>query len=181
MKNASETIEQNASKTIELKAYLNNLIQEENIPTTLLGKIITLPTEIGGSAKLSVGIANPFRTHTANWTDSTIQPTIVHSKKATGLGHRDGEFFPLGSLDSVTDVPRSGRNFDNHTGINPQGHIVNTIPESRSVSNCNISDSARRTSDITYLKFPWHGTTKIGSENLGGKKSPRKLSAKITL
>ena len=61
--NASETIEQNASKKIDFKAHLDNLIQEENLTTTLFGKNITrnmmtcmeqllqvsLPTEIGGS------------------------------------------------------------------------------------------------------------------------------------
>ena len=54
------------------------MTQEENLPTTPLGKIITrnlmtgmeqpdqvlLLTEIGGYIKLLVVIANPFRTHT---------------------------------------------------------------------------------------------------------------------
>ena len=44
---------------------------------------ISFPTEIGASVKLLVDIVNPFRTHTANRNDSTIQPTIIHSKQAT--------------------------------------------------------------------------------------------------
>ena len=37
---------------------------------------VSLPTEIGGSIKLLVGNVNPFRYHTANQTDTTIQPII---------------------------------------------------------------------------------------------------------
>ena len=56
------------------------MLQEKNLTTTPLGKIITrnlmtgtknpaqvlLPTKIGESIKFLVGIANPFRTNTNN-------------------------------------------------------------------------------------------------------------------
>ena len=49
-----------------------------------------LPTnEIGGSIKYSIGIANPFRTETENWTDPTIQPTIFHFNQVTGPVYSD--------------------------------------------------------------------------------------------
>ena len=100
--------------------------------TTPLGKIIprnimtgteklsqvSLLTEIGGYVKFSVGIMSPFRTNTANRTDPTIQPTIVHYKLDTGLGHSDRKYSPLRSMDSDADVPRSGWNIDNHNGMN---------------------------------------------------------------
>ena len=98
---ACETIEQNGSNKIDFKPYLENLIQETNLMTTPLGKSITrnmimgtedqvlLPTEIEGSVKFLVGIANPFRTHTANLTDLTIQPIIFHSNQVTGPVHSD--------------------------------------------------------------------------------------------
>ena len=83
--------------------------------TTPLGKSITrnmitgmeqpsqvyLLTEIGGSVKLLVDIANPFRTHKANRKYPNIQPTIVHSNQATGPGHSDQDYSSLGSLDGV--------------------------------------------------------------------------------
>ena len=69
--------------------------------------------------KLSVVVANPFRNHKANRKKPTIQPTIVHFNQATVPGHSDWDYFPLGSLDSGTDVPISGRNIYNHTGMNP--------------------------------------------------------------
>ena len=98
---ACETIEQNGSNKIDFKPYLENMIQETNLMTTPLGKSITrnmimgtedqvlLPTEIEGSVKFLVGIANPFRTHTANLTDLTIQPIIFHSNQVTGTVHSD--------------------------------------------------------------------------------------------
>ena len=65
---------------IDFKAYLENLIQEANLLLTMLGKNnssnlmmgtelpaqVLLPTEIRGSVKFLVGIANPFRTSTVN-------------------------------------------------------------------------------------------------------------------
>ena len=110
--NASETIEQNASKTIDLQYYLKNIIQEANLLTTSLGENITrnllmgmeepsqisFLTEIGGSVKLLIGIANPFKTHTENRKDPTIQQTIFHSNQAIRLGHSDQENFPIVSF-----------------------------------------------------------------------------------
>ena len=73
------------------------MIQETNLLITPLEKIITRnlmtgkaaqvlsPTEIGGSVQLLVGIENPFRTHTENFTDLTIQPTIVNFNQATEM------------------------------------------------------------------------------------------------
>ena len=89
---------------------------------------ILLPTtEIGGSVKYFMSIENPFRTNTENWMDPIIQPTLLQFNQATGLGHSDWYYFPLGSLNSGTDVPRSGRNICNRSGVNPQGPIVTTI------------------------------------------------------
>ena len=99
----SKTIEQNASKTIDFITYLENMLSEGNSPTTTFGEIITrnlmtgteqsdqvlLPTEIGGSVKFLVGIANQFRTNRVNWTDHTLQSTIFHSNKYTELGYND--------------------------------------------------------------------------------------------
>ena len=73
--------------------YLDNLIQEAKLLNKPLGKSIprnlmigteqpdqvSFTTEIGGSVKFLVDITNPFRTHSENRTDPTIQPTIVHS------------------------------------------------------------------------------------------------------
>ena len=84
MKNgANKSIEEKASKTMEqntinFKAYLNNMIKGANLTTNTLRESIpsnmmrgaeqpvqvSLPTKIGGFAKFSVGIANPFRTYT---------------------------------------------------------------------------------------------------------------------
>ena len=93
-------------------------------------QILIPTTEICGSVKYSMGITNLFRTDTENRTDPNIQPTIVYLNQATLMVHSYWNHFSLGSLDSVTDVPRSGRNIDNRTWINPQGPIVNTIPDS---------------------------------------------------
>ena len=129
--NASEIIEENASKKIYFKAYLDNPTQETKLLNTPLGKIINrnlkmsmealalLPTEIGGYVKFAVGTVNPFRIHTDNWTESTIQPIIVHSNQETVLLQSDWGYFSLGSLDSGTDVPITEFNIDNRTGMNP--------------------------------------------------------------
>ena len=96
------------AKKNDCKSHLNNLIQEANLPTTPLGESInrnkvtgtekpahlSLLNKIGGSVKLLVGIVNPFRTRIAIQTDPTIQPTIVHSKKATIPGHSIGSNYP---------------------------------------------------------------------------------------
>ena len=104
-----------------------------------------LPTEIGGYVKFAVGTVNPFRIHTDNWTESTIQPIIVHSNQETVLLQSDWGYFSLGSLDSGTDAPRSMRNIDNLTGMDPQAPIVTKIPYSNSKRNCHIFDSFRGT------------------------------------
>ena len=46
-KNTSKKIGQNASKTIDFKAYLDNMIQELKLLTTPLGKIITMNMMMG--------------------------------------------------------------------------------------------------------------------------------------
>ena len=96
-----------------------------------LGKIITrnrmksteqpaqisfLTTQIGGSEKYLMVIADPFRSDTEDCTDPTIQQTIVHFNQETGLGHSYRNHSPFVSFDSGTDVPRSMRNIDNRTG-----------------------------------------------------------------
>ena len=122
-------------------------------------------TEIGGS----VSITNTLRAYTENWTDPTIQPTIIHFKQVTGPGHSDPNHFPIKSLNIGTDVPRSGRNIDNHTRMNPQGPIVNINPESNGSNNFNIFDSVSRASDLAYRSSPWHGTMKSENKKLSGK------------
>ena len=77
---------------------------------------IFLDTEIGES----VSIANTIRSYTVNRMDPSIQPTIFHLKKVTGPGHSYRNHFLFGSLNRGIDVPRSGRNIDNCTGMNPQ-------------------------------------------------------------
>ena len=101
----------------------------------------------------------------------TIQPTIIHSNQATRPGHNDQDYFPIGSLDSGTDVTRYGWNIENQTGMNPQVRIVTTIPESESASNRNIFDSVSRISYIFYRGSPCHGAAKSEGENLGGNKN----------
>ena len=113
-----------------------------------------------------MGISNPVRTETANWMESTTQPTIVHFNQETISGHIDCNHSPLRSLDSVTDVPRYGRNIDNYTGMNPQGPIVTMLPEYNKVSKCNIFDSVIRTSYHVYREFLWHTTMKSENKNL---------------
>ena len=161
------------------------MIQAKNCLTTPIGKRITrnlimgteqpahvsLPTEIGGHVKFLVGIANSFRNHTENQTDPTIQPIIVHSNQSTRPVHSDWYYLPLRSLDSGTDVPRSRRNIDNLTGMKTQGHIGNMIPESNSASKCEIFKSTRRTYDISYRVFPYHGPEKSEIKILGGNKT----------
>ena len=85
-----------------------------------------------------MGIVNPFRNDTENLTDPTIEPTIYRFNQATRLGHSDQNNYPLGSLDSDTDLSRSGRNIDNRTGMNPHGTIVTTTQESNRAKNYDI-------------------------------------------
>ena len=102
-KNASKKVEHNVSKTIDLEAYLENLLEGTKLLTTPLGNIVTtnlmrgteqtfqvlFPTEIGGSVKFLVGIENPCRAHTVNQTDPTIQKTIFHFSQENRQGHAD--------------------------------------------------------------------------------------------
>ena len=94
------------------------------VGTEQLEEILLPTTEIGGS----VSIANTLRTDTDNRTDPTIQPTIVHIDQATKRVQSDQNHFPIGILNSGIGVPIYGRNIDNHTGMNPQGPIITTIP-----------------------------------------------------
>ena len=43
---------------------------------------------------LTTTLGNCFRTDTLNWTDLTIQPTIVHVNQATGLVQNDCNISP---------------------------------------------------------------------------------------
>ena len=132
---------------------------------------VLLPTEIGESVKLSVGIGNQFRNHTANRTYPTIQPTITHSDQPTGPGHNDRDYSTLGSLDSGTDVPISGRNIDNRTEMNPQGPMMTIILESNIAIHCNVFDSVSRIQDLAYRGLPCHRESKSEIEKLGGNKT----------
>ena len=92
-------------------------------------------TEIGGAVKHSMGIAHLFKADTSNKRDPTIKPTILHFSQDTGPGHIDWNNFPIRILNRVIDVPRSGQNIDNRTGMNPQGPIFTTILESNGANN----------------------------------------------
>ena len=98
--------------------------------TEKLAQILLTTTEIEGSVKYLMGIANPFRTDKVNRKDPTIQPTIIQSNQATGMVHSDCNHPLLGILDCGTDITGSGRNFDNSIGINPQVSIMTKIIES---------------------------------------------------
>ena len=129
---------------------------------------VLLLTEIGGSVKLLVGITHPFRTHTENRNDPTIQPTTVHSNQVTGLVYSYRDHLPLSSLKSGTDVwiGVSGKNIYNRTGLNPKGPIGTIIPDTNIVSNYDIFNSIIRVLDISYRISLWHGTEKNYSETL---------------
>ena len=77
-----------------------------------------------------MGITEPFSTDAKNMRNPIIQPAIVQLYQETTTVHSDQNHSPLGSLDSGTDIPISGRNIDNRTGMNPQGPIGTTILES---------------------------------------------------
>ena len=138
MKNASKKIK--AEKAKYFLTCIENLLAELRQLTTPLGKSLRADTE--------------------NRADPTIQPIIVHLKKVTGPEHNERNHFPIGSLNSGIDVPRSGRNIDNRTGLKPQGPIVTTIPESNKSKNCDIFNLVGKTSVIVYRNSPWHGTIK---------------------
>ena len=76
----------------------------------------------GGSKKLLVEIAHPFRTHREIWNDPIIQLTVIPSNQATRWVQSDQDYLPFRSLKVRTDVQsrRSGQNIDNRTGLNPQ-------------------------------------------------------------
>ena len=65
-------------------------------------------TEIGGSVKHLIGVVNPFRTDTANWTDTNIQPTVVNFNQATGLGNGDWNTSPSGIWIVILMFPDPG-------------------------------------------------------------------------
>ena len=50
--NSRKIIEQNVSERIDFKGYLNNMIQETNLLTTMLGKSITRNLMTGTSAQV---------------------------------------------------------------------------------------------------------------------------------
>ena len=178
-----KTIEKNASKTNKVGtdkdflACIKNMSEEWRRTITPLGGSITrnrmmvteqrfqilfLTTDIGGS----VSIANTLRTDTVNWKDPNIQPTIVHLKQATGLGHSDRNHFLNRLVNSDIYIPRYVGNIDNRTGMDPQGPIMNTVPKSNRSSIYNIFKSVNRTFDIVYRGSLWHVTIKSESENL---------------
>ena len=119
-------------------------------------QILLTTTEI----RRSVSITNTLKAETENLAEPTIQPTIIHCDRETGTGHSDRNHLLIGILNSGIDVPISGWNIDNHTGMNPHGLIVTTIPESNISNNCYIFDSVRRTSDIAYMGLEWNYTIK---------------------
>ena len=64
-------------------------------------------------------LTNPFRADTANCMYPTIKSIISCFKQSNGPVHCDQNYDPLRSLNSGIDVPISGRNIDNRTGMNP--------------------------------------------------------------
>ena len=92
---------------------------------------------------------NKLRDDTANQTYPTIQLATAQFNQVTATGHSDQKHFPIGILNSGIDVPKYGRNIDNHTDINPQEPIVTTIPESSKTNNCDIFDLVNRKLDLT--------------------------------
>ena len=118
---------------------------------------VSFPTEIVGSENISVGIAHLFRTHRANRNDRTIQPTIIHSNQSSGQGHSDGDYSPLGSLDSGTDAQRggSGRNIDNCTGVNPQGVTGVSVHAPRQRNSTYIHTVRRSIYDTIRPEHPY--------------------------
>ena len=111
-----------------------------------LAQILLTTTEIGGS----ISIVNALMTYIENRTDPDIKPTISHFKQETGPGYSEQNHSPIGSLHSGIGFPRYWRNIDNRTGMNPQGLIVTTIPESNGASKCDIFNLVSRTSDLAY-------------------------------
>ena len=126
------------------------------------GQILLPTTEIGGS----VSIINTISNDTPNWTDSTIQPTIVHLKQATGTGHSNRNHFPIRILNSGIDVTRSRQNIYNRTGMKPKESITTTMPEYNRANNCNILNSVRKTSYLSCMGLPWHGKMKSEGKDL---------------
>ena len=93
---------------------LMNIITSNRMTDTKQPVLILMMTnKIGGAVKHLMGIGKPFRDDTENWTDPTIQATIVHFKKAIRMRHSDWNHFILGILNSGIDVPIFGRNIDN--------------------------------------------------------------------
>ena len=70
--------------------------------------------------------------------DPTIQKNIIQFNQTTWPRQINQNHFPIISLNSSIGVTRSGQNIDNHTGMNPQGLIVTTIPKSNKSNNCYI-------------------------------------------
>ena len=106
--NARNCFEQIASKQKEIARNQNTYAP--NLKSHLDN--LTIPS-------LNTPLGKSLRTDIENWTDTTTQPTIFHLKKSNGLGHIEPNPFPIGSLNSGIDVPISGRNIDNRTGMKP--------------------------------------------------------------
>ena len=135
--------------------------------TNTLGKIIPmdlmtcmrqpaqvfLTAKIEGSVKLSVGISKPFGKTDKIQNEPNIQPTITQSNQSIGPGHIDWDYFPIMLVYIGTNYPRTGWNNYKRTGMNPQGPIVTTILEYNSVNNCDIFDSVRMMSGLSYRKL----------------------------
>ena len=123
--------------------------------------------------------ANPSMDGTLNCTDITIQPAIDHFNQATGPVHSDHNHFPLGSLNSGTGFPRSGRNIVKYSGMNPQVPIVTTIPDSDRSNHCNVFDLVIRPLGIPYRGLVCRGTMNSEIENIIGKNISKMLCTKI--
>ena len=67
-------------------------------------KQFLLPIETVWSEEFFVGITPSFRSHGSRCNYPNIQPNIVHYNQATGWGHSDWDYLPLGILKSGTDV-----------------------------------------------------------------------------
>ena len=132
---------------------------------------ISLPTpEIEGAVNTQwVSLTHSGTTQKIVWTPLFNQ-LLPSSGKWLEQDTVIGTTPPLRILNSGIDVPRSGRNIDNCTGMNPQGPIVTKIPEYNRANNCNIFKLIIKPLDLAYMVLPWHDTMKSESENLKGNK-----------
>ena len=200
---ASETIEQNESKTNKsgiskqfitfIDTYLKNLPTPSR--TTQFGinnaKQIFISTtdQLTGTNRTRMGHLLLLE-KTVCLKDLAIicarlvENLIIYANQAIAsidrLGHGDQEL-TLGSSNIGNKMSVDfGRNADDKIRVNPSRTIGIPRPQiiRTRIINCNIFESVIRMFYLSYGVLPWLGTTKSESENLRGKKISKILSAK---